>query len=57
MVNLKKNRVRQDKGIGSGYRFAASPAVSTACKVFKVIDADNTKNRIPYLLDPASLER
>ncbi len=47
MVNLKKNRVRQDKGIGSGYRFAASPAVSTACKVFKVIDADNTKNRIP----------
>jgi hypothetical protein len=53
MVNLKKNRVRQDKGTFSGYRFALSRAVSTACKVIEVIDADNLENRCPYLLEPA----
>jgi len=44
MVNLKKNRVGQDKGNSSGYRCAASLAVSSAYKVIEVNNADNRKN-------------
>lgn len=44
MVNLKKNRVGQDKGISSGYRFAANPFATIACKVIEVNDADNREN-------------
>src|SRR5262245_3386677 len=42
MVNPKKNRVRQDKGIVSGYCFAASPTHSV---IYKVIEVINAKNR------------
>jgi hypothetical protein len=43
-VNLKKNRVGQDKGNSSGYRYAANPVVTGAFKVFKVNNADNLIN-------------
>ncbi len=46
MVNLKKNRVRQDKGISSGYRYAANPLATIACKVIEVNNADNRENVI-----------
>jgi len=44
LVNLKKNRVRQDKGNSSGYRYAANLIVTGAYKVFKVNNADNLIN-------------
>jgi hypothetical protein len=44
LVNLKKNRVGQDKGNSSGYRYAVKPIVTRAYKVFKVNNADNLIN-------------
>lgn len=44
MVNLKKNRVGQDKGMSSGYRCASNPLATIVCKVIKVNDADNREN-------------
>jgi hypothetical protein len=44
LVNLKKNRVGQDKGNSSGYRYAANSIVARAYKVFKVNNADNFIN-------------
>ena len=35
-VNLMKNRVGQDRGIFSGYRFAKKPMATSACKVIEV---------------------
>jgi len=44
LVNLKKNRVGQDKGNSSGYRYAANSIVTRAYKVFKVNNAENLIN-------------
>lgn len=44
LVNLKKNRVGQDKGNSSGYRYAANPIATRVYKVFKVNNADNLIN-------------
>jgi hypothetical protein len=44
LVNLKKNRVGQDKGHSSGYRYTANPVVTGAYKVFKVNNAENVIN-------------
>jgi hypothetical protein len=44
LVNLKKNRVGQDKGHSSGYRHAASLAGASAYKVIEVNNADNLDN-------------
>jgi hypothetical protein len=44
LVNLKKNRVGQDKGNSSGYRYAANSIATRAYKVFKVNNADNLIN-------------
>ncbi len=44
MVNLKKNRVGQDKGMSSGYRYASNPLATIAYKVIEVNNADNREN-------------
>jgi len=44
LVNLKKNRVGQDKGNSSGYRYAANSIVTGTYKVFEVNNAENLIN-------------
>jgi hypothetical protein len=56
-VNLKKNHVRQDGGIFTGYRFATNPTHREGYEVIEVIDAvfgDDLCGQVP---DHASRSR